>query len=216
MRLGRPAAARKLTPPTIGYSVDESSEQDVDESSEQDQRLVRLMRSAQAGETAAYAQLLNEIIPLLRRAVRRQRAFLQPPDVEDLVQDILLSLHEARATYDPGRPFLPWLMAIARNRVADGARRYMRRSANEVVVDKLPETFPGDDPNTPGEVFGDPEALRLAMKGLPRGQRDAIEMLKLREMSLKEAAVTSGASIAALKVAVHRGMHALRKSLGKA
>jgi RNA polymerase sigma factor (sigma-70 family) len=205
-----------LTPPSIGYSVDESSEQDVDESSEQDQRLVGLMRSAQAGETAAYAQLLNEIIPLLRRAVRRQRAFLQPPDVEDLVQDILLSLHEARATYDPARPFLPWLMAIARNRVADGARRYLRRSANEVVVDKLPETFPGDDPNTTGEVFGDPEALRLAMKGLPRGQRDAIEMLKLREMSLKEAAVTSGASIAALKVAVHRGMHALRKALGKA
>ena len=172
------------------------------------------MGSAQAGDAAAYAQLLHELMPLLRGAVRRRRGFLKSEDVEDLVQDILLSLHQVRATYDPARPFLPWLMAIARNRVTDGARRYISRSAHEVVVAQLPETFSTDDPNRTGEVYGDPEALRLAMKTLPRGQRDAIEMLKLREMSLKEAAALSGASIAALKVAVHRGMHALRKVLG--
>jgi RNA polymerase sigma factor (sigma-70 family) len=172
------------------------------------------MRSAQAGDAPAYAQLLHGLIPLLRRAVRRQRAFLKPQDVEDLVQDILLSLHEARTTYNSARPFLPWLMAITRNRVTDGARRYISRSAHEVVVAQLPETFSTDDPNRIGEVYGDPDALRLAMKTLPRGQRDAIEMLKLRELSLKEAAAQSGTSVAALKVAVHRGMHALRKMLG--
>ena len=172
------------------------------------------MRSAQTGDRQAYAQLLEELIPLLRRAVRRQRGFLKPQDVEDLLQDILLSLHQVRATYDPDRPFLPWLMAIARNRVADGARRYISRSAQEILIDQPPETFSTDDPNTIGEVYGDPEALRLAMKTLPKGQRQAIEMLKLREMSLKEAAVHSGLTIAALKVAVHRGMHALRKLLG--
>ena len=172
------------------------------------------MRSAQTGNRQAYAQLLAELIPLLRRAVRRRRGFLKPQDVEDLLQDILLSLHQVRATYDPDRPFLPWLMAIARHRVADGARRYISRSAHEVLIDQPPETFSTDDPNTIGDVYGDPEALRLAMKTLPKGQRQAIEMLKLREMSLKEAAVHSGLTIAALKVAVHRGMHALRKMLG--
>ena len=98
-------------------------------------------------------------------------------------------------------------------RVADGARRYVSRSAHEVVVEQLPETFSTDDPNRVGEVYGDPEALRLAMKELPRGQRHAIEMLKLREMSLKEAAAVSGMSVAALKVAVHRGMNTLRRVL---
>jgi RNA polymerase sigma factor (sigma-70 family) len=179
-----------------------------------DCRFARLMQATQAGDRQAYARLLHEVIPLLQRAVRRQRSFLKPEDVQDLVQDILLSLHEVRATYDPSRPFLPWLMAIARNRVADGARRHIRRSAREVVVAQLPETFSTDDPNRLGEVYRDPEALRRAMEALPRGQRHAIEMLKLRELSLKEASALSGVSVAGLKVAVHRGMHALRKALG--
>jgi|SRR5215470_8292879 len=183
------------------------------ESSERDQRFARLMRAAQAGDRDAYGRLLHELIPLLRRAVRRQRALLKPQDAEDLLQDILLSLHQARRTYDPSRPFLPWAMAIARNRVVDGARRHISRSAHEVVVDQLPETFSQPDPNTIDGPYGDPEALRLAVKTLPDGQRRAIELLKLREMSLKEAAAHSGASIAALKVSVHRGMTALRKML---
>jgi RNA polymerase sigma factor (sigma-70 family) len=129
------------------------------------------------------------------------------------VQDILLSLHQARRSYDPSRPFLPWLMAIVRNRVTDGARRYISRSAHEVVVDQLPETFSSAHPNTIDGPYGDPEALRLALKALPDGQRRAIELLKLREMSLKQAAAHSGISIAALKVSVHRGMTALRRVL---
>jgi len=158
--------------------------------------------------------LLDELAPMLRRTIRRQRAFLKPHDIEDLVQDILLSLHEVRATYDATRPFFPWVMAIARHRIADGARRFISRSAHEVAVARPPETFSGDDPNIIGEVYGDPEALRLAVRMLPQGQRQAIEMLKLHEMSLKEAATHSGMTIAALKVAVHRGMNALRKMLG--
>ena len=136
------------------------------ESTERDQRFALLMRAAQAGDREAYARLLHELIPLLRRAVRRQRALLKPQDAEDLVQDILLSLHEARRSYDPTRPFLPWLMAIVRNRVADGARRYISRSAHEVVVDRLPETFSDADPNTIDGRYGDPEALRAAIARL--------------------------------------------------
>ena len=186
----------------------------VDDSGGRDQRFARLMRSVQDGDSRAYAQLLQELAPILRRAIRRQRGFLQAQDVEDLLQDVLLSLHEARATYDRNRPFLPWVMAIVRNRVVDGARRYLSRSAHEVVVERLPETFSGDNPNTIGEVYGDPGALSGALGTLPQGQRHAIEMLKLREMSLKEAAAASGLTIAALKVAVHRGMKTLRKALG--
>src|SRR5262245_65661362 len=118
------------------------------ESREWDQRFALLMRATQEGDREAYSRLLHDLIPLLRRAVRRQRALLKPQDAEDLVQDILLSLHQARRSYDPDRPFLPWLMAIVRNRVTDGTRRYISRSAHEVVVDQLPETFSDADPNT--------------------------------------------------------------------
>lgn len=184
------------------------------QSTEQDQHLTGLMRSAQDGDRSAYAALLSEVAPLMRQTVRRRFGFLQPQDVEDLVQDILLSLHAARSTYNPARPFLPWLMAIGRNRMADGARRYARRATNEVMSDRLPETFPAEDTNMLLGRYGDAEALTQAMADLPPGQRQAIELLKLRELSLKEASAVSGTSIGALKVAVHRGIAALRKALG--
>ena len=176
-------------------------------------RLGNLMRAAQEGDGNAYLRLLTEVTPLVRRVIQRQRAFLQASDIEDIVQDILVSLHTVRATYDPTRPFLPWLMAIARNRMVDAARRYGRLSINEVSVAEYPETFSEEPTNKIGEAYGDSEALREAINQLPPGQQRAIEMMKLREMSLKEASAASGMGVTALKVAVHRGMKALRKAL---
>lgn len=180
----------------------------------QEQDLPALMRAAQAGDARAYSSLLHLLTPLVRATVRQRLPFLQPPDVDDLVQDILLSVHEARATYDPSRPLLPWLAAIARHRMADSARRYARRMAHEVPADRPVETFPAEDANMSTDRYGDAEALAQAMTRLPHSQRQAIELMKLREMSLKEAAAATGTSIGALKVSVHRGISALRKALG--
>jgi RNA polymerase sigma factor (sigma-70 family) len=174
-----------------------------------------LMKAAQDGDGSAYAALLKKVTPWLRQMVRHHRRFLQPQDVEDIVQDILLSLHAVRATYDPKRPFLPWLAAIARNRLADSARRYARRAASEVGAQNLTVTFADEETKLPMDAYGDSEALRHAIEALPRGQRQAVELLKLRELSLKEAAHESGMTVGALKVAVHRGIRALRKALGK-
>jgi RNA polymerase sigma-70 factor (ECF subfamily) len=101
------------------------------------------------------------------------------------------------------------------NRLADAARRYTRRGAHEVQVKQPDVTFSDQPANTESEVYGDPEALRRAIGELPQGQRQAVEMLKLREMSLKEAAAASGSSVGALKVSVHRAMIAMRKALVK-
>ena len=176
-----------------------------------------LMRAAQNGDAAAYTALLKEVTPLLRNAVRGRNRVLQAADIEDLVQDILLSLHAVRATYDPGRPFLPWLLGIAHNRIADGARRYARRVKHEVIVEQLPEgpvTFSSGQANRE-QTYKDPEALSQAIRDLPPAQREAVEMLKIRELSLKEASAASGMSIAALKVSVHRAIKSLRKKLGE-
>src|SRR5262245_24504855 len=180
-----------------------------------DRVLATLMRSAQLVDGRAYAQLLTEITPRLRRVIRRQRRFFNPSDVEDLVQDILLSLHAVRATYDPERPFMPWLLSIARNRLVDAARRYWRGTANEVQVEIWPVSFVYDAPNTEGEIYRDPESLKQAIQKLPHRQREAIELLKLREMSLKDAALATGTSVGALKISVHRAVANLRKTLLK-
>jgi RNA polymerase sigma-70 factor (ECF subfamily) len=175
--------------------------------------LGRLMASAQSGDADAYTELLRRLVPQLRRIVRRHRRVFADPQVEDIVQDVLLSIHAVRATYDPSRPFMPWLLAVTRNRLADAARRYARGAAHEVVVDDLDVTFPGHAAKV--SEGGDVEALRQAVAELPRVQREAIEMLKFREMSLKEAASARGTTVGALKVATHRAMSALRKRLTK-
>ena len=178
-----------------------------------DRELSDLMRSAQDGDRVAYVALLEKIEPILKRIVHGRLAFLPAADREDLVQDIFLSLHSARATYDPERPFMPWLVSIAHNRMVDSARRNSRRFANEVLVDELPTTVADDDAVSPGNAYRDPDALRQAVKNLPQGQRKAIELLKLHEMSLKEAAKVSGMTVSALKVSAHRAIKALRVSL---
>src|SRR5262245_6796296 len=180
-----------------------------------DHVVATLMQAAQGGNTQAYLLLLKEITPRLRQIVRGQRRFLKIADIEDLVQDVLLSVHAVRATYDPRRPFMPWLMAITRHRLADAARRHTRRAAHEVQVENVPVTFSDEGANIDNDGYRDPEALRHAIRALPSGQRDAIELLKLREMSLKEAAAARGTSIGALKVSVHRAMATLRRALIK-
>lgn len=179
------------------------------------QHLAHLMRSAQDGDGKAYRELLRAITPMLRSTTRRQLPVYNRQDMEDVVQDILMSLHAARATYDPGRPFLPWLMGIARNRIADAVRRHARRAAHEQTVEQVPETFLDPGANMSAEVYRDPEALRRAIDGLPHQQRRAMDLLKLRELSLKEAAAISGTSVGALKIAVHRAVGTLREVLSK-
>jgi RNA polymerase sigma factor (sigma-70 family) len=173
------------------------------------------MRAAQAGGHEAYAELLDDLIPYIRRIVRHRRSFLAPEDREDAVQDVLLSLHAVRATYDGQRPFKPWLLAIVRNRLADRARRDIRRATHEVPAPDPEVTFVQEPANTPDEDYGDCTALSRAVSELPAGQRRAIELLKMQELSLKEAAQATGTSVGALKVATHRAMAALRKALRK-
>jgi RNA polymerase sigma-70 factor (ECF subfamily) len=182
---------------------------------ESENRWRTLMRATQAGDRDAYAELLEDLVPYIRRIVRYRRRFLRPEDVEDAVQDVLLSLHAVRTTYDARRPFMPWLLAIVRNRLADRARRDIRRARHEVPGSDPDVTFTPEPANTPYEEFGDAAALHRAVSELPAGQRRAIELLKIQELSLKEAAEATGTSVGALKVATHRAMAALRKALAR-
>jgi RNA polymerase sigma-70 factor (ECF subfamily) len=178
-----------------------------------DEHAAALMRAAQDGDAAAYLELLRIVTPYLRRIVSHRRIFAGREDVEDLVQDVLLSLHTVRATYDPRRPFTPWLLAIVRHRLADGARRYARTTAHEVPMEARDVTFPDTSTNLRTDPRCDTLALQHAIHALPRGQRNAIELLKLQGLSLKEAATATGTTVGALKVATHRAMATLRAML---
>lgn len=170
------------------------------------------MARAQQGDREAYRRLLEEITPYLRSLAAR--LMRNRSDVEDAVQDALLCVHVVRHTYDPMRPFGPWLVAIARRRFVDGLRRRGRAASRETPLEAEHETFAAPEPNY-HEAASDARALRESLEQLPPGQREAVRLLKLEEMSLKEAAAASGMSVAALKVATHRGLKSLRKIFGR-
>lgn len=170
----------------------------------------RLMAEAQAGDQGSYQRLLAALLPYLRGYARRH---LRGEAAEDLVQDVLLTLHRIRQTYDPARPFLPWLSVIAKRRMIDMLRRQklVPASADDLGFDL--ETFADPAANNQVERTSEAERLRQAIAELPEGQRQALQLLKLEEKSLKEASDITGMSVPALKTATHRAIKALRSKL---
>jgi len=168
------------------------------------------MARAQNGDRQAYRTLLEEITPFVRKLAAR--CFKEPSDVDDAVQDVLVTVHMVRHAYDPKRPFGPWLVAIAHRRIIDRLRRETRRKAREVTLTAEHETFADPAANHNLGTF-DEGVLARAINRLSPDQRQTITMLKLKEMSLKEAATASGRSVAALKVGTHRALKSLRRML---
>ena len=178
--------------------------------SESEARLAPLMRAAQDGDAAAYRALLRDCVPVIAATARR--AGLPPDRIDDVVQETLITIHRARATYDPGRSFLPWLRAIARRRAIDALRVHGRGAGHEVHDPAAYEAHGDDSADALGLVERQDShaALREAVATLPDGQRQAVERLALAGQSLDEAAAATGRNKGALKVNLHRAIRALR------
>lgn len=168
------------------------------------------MAAAQAGDRDAYRRLLRAILPYVRAMT--SRAFRESADAEDVAQDVLIALHEVRASYDPSRPFKPWLAGIARHRIIDRLRQRGRRLARETSLGPEHETFAATASNVEDMTI-DSHTLNAAIDRLPEGQRVAVRELKLREGTLHAVSATTGISEGALKVATHRGIKRLRAML---
>lgn len=176
---------------------------------ERDGRWRRWMTAAQSGDSAAYEKLLLELMPHVRRFVRRR--LFDASAVEDVVQNVFISLHRARHTWRSERRFEPWLHAVARNAVTDHLRRRGRRAGREVSLeaDGVPE--PALEPTTPDDGLS--QDLIRALEALPSAQRQAVSLLQLEGLSVAEAATRAGVTRSALKVRAHRGYRALRRKL---
>ena len=175
-----------------------------------DQQWSALMAAAQAGDRIAYEALLKACIPFVRRVVRRTG--VRPEGVEDVIQDVLLTLHRARGTYDPGRSFQHWLSAIAQRRAIDHLRRRGRQDRREISDEIAYEAYPDQDQTPELALEGDVRSqdMKSAVAALSPGQREAVELLAFRQRSLAEAAAETGKTKGALKVNLHRALKTLR------
>ena len=155
----------------------------------------RMMAAAQVGDANAYRTLLAELAPWLRRYYARR---LPPAMTEDAVQDVLLALHEKRHTYDPSRPFGPWLAAIARYKWIDRLR-----SLKADAAEPLDETIGVPDH---GDAVIAGSTFQQLLTELKPSQAEAIRLVKLEGYSVEEASRATGQSVSLIKVNIHRGL----------
>jgi RNA polymerase sigma factor (sigma-70 family) len=181
---------------------------------ETDSRRATWMVAAQAGDRAAYDKLLRDCVPFIQRVARAQGV---PSDlVDDVVQETLLTIHQARQTYDPSRSFTAWLRTIAQRRAIDGLRRHRRARNREIHAPLAYQSYsdPSGDPERAAFQLGHAEVLSLTLSKLPTRQREAIEHLALHGQSLTQAAMATGRSSGSLRVNWHRALKTLRTQLG--
>ena len=164
-----------------------------------------LMERAQAGDQLAYTRLLKALVPVIRGQIRKQ--LTEEALVEDVIQDVLLTVHRVRHTYDPAYPFLPWLMAIISARAVDALRCRGRHQRWEVHEETLTEAAIAPDAPT----LETQEELAGFLRQLPSRQREIVEHVHLREMSLTEAAAHNNLTVAAVKSLLHRALSNLRR-----
>ena len=171
------------------------------------------MTAAQAGDKTAYEKLLRDCIPFIRRVARQQR--VHPNAIDDVIQETLLSIHDARATYDPRRSFMAWLRTIAQRRAIDRIRRTRRTIAREVHSPDAYENH-ATQPSNPESTATDRDRISLltsAILELPVSQRYAIEALVLRGYSFSAAALAGRTSEGALRVSWHRALKSLKAQI---
>lgn len=181
--------------------------------SSDDMRRSAQMAAAQTGDRGAYEALLRDCVPLIKATAARQGV---PPDrSDDVVQDVLLTVHRVRHTYDPARSFTAWLRVITERRAIDLLRHVRRRDARELHVPLAFEAYPDEhaDPARGIESADAAGRINEALATLPPRQREAVEALVLKEQSLTEAAAATRRTRVALKVNLHRALKALRQKL---
>jgi RNA polymerase sigma-70 factor (ECF subfamily) len=163
------------------------------------------MRAAMAGDEGAYRRLLGSLAPHIRAVARSRCRSLGAPEgeVEDLVQEVLLTIHLKRGTWDQSRPIGPWVAAIARNKLIDVLRRRGRHIT--VPIEDLADSLPAED-RTPELSTRDIDTLLGRLK--PQ-QREVVRSISLNGSNIRETAETLQMTEGAVRVTLHRALKAL-------
>ena len=170
--------------------------------------LAALMKQSLNGDQRAYAELLRETSRFLRPFLARRLSFTN--EVDDLLQEILISIHKARHTYDGKRPYKPWVYAIAKFRLQDYLRaHYSDQLHHAVDFDELEESL--HEPVT--ETGFSYESISGEVQKLPEKQAAILRLLHQDGYTAKEVAEKLGMNESAVKVAAHRAYKVLRSKL---
>jgi RNA polymerase sigma factor (sigma-70 family) len=164
----------------------------------------QLMARAQDGDREAFHILFNDVGPLVTRFLRRRLSDLN--QIEDVCQEAMIAVYKSRHTYEPERPFEPWLFAIVRKVSGEHLRRERQRVGFQILVEELPEI------SVQGSSLNELE-LREALEQLSPTQIEAVGLTKVIGLSVEEAARRAGTTVGSMKLRVHRAYESLKRSL---
>jgi RNA polymerase sigma-70 factor (ECF subfamily) len=170
--------------------------------------LEALMRRSLNGDRQAYAELLRETARLLRPFLSRRLNF--GPEVDDVLQEILISIHKARHTYDGKRPYKPWVYAIAQFRLQDYLRTHYADQLRQALDISELENNLHEDVTESAISY---ESISGEVHKLPEKQAAILQLIHQEGCTAKEAAQRLGMSESAVKVAAHRAYKVLRQKL---
>lgn len=162
------------------------------------------MHRAQQGDKKAYEALFHAILPMLKAFASRRLS--GTADVEDVVQDILLTIHRASHTYDRHRSFKIWMFAIARYRLNDHLRRIYKERNLEISLEYMTDEISAPDVTESRDWH---EYLNKILVSLPEKQRKIVTMMKVEGYTAEDTARAMNMSVSAVKVAAHRAYKSL-------
>jgi RNA polymerase sigma-70 factor (ECF subfamily) len=169
-----------------------------------------LMRRSLEGDAQSYTRLLKETATLLRPYLAKR--LYSGNEVDDVLQEVLISVHKARHTYDGARPYKPWLYAIANYRLQDYLRaHYADHLRNAEDLTELEELLHGDA-TEPGFNY---ESISGEVDRLPGKQATILRLMHQDGYTSREVAEKLGMNESAVKVAAHRAYKVLREKLDR-
>ncbi len=171
--------------------------------------LKSLFCSGIKGDSASYRQFLQVISSRIRHSVMKK---IPMKDVEDVVQEVLISIHKASHTYDGERPIIPWVYAITQFRINDHLRKIYSRAKREIAVenfDDIEMKFCVTNEATQSE-----HDIDGALSEVPEKQKKILNMLYVDGYTAKEAGKLLDMKETTVKVAAHRAIKKIKDRIG--
>ncbi len=167
----------------------------------------QLATASQKGDKRAYQTLLKEIAPYVRNIA--YKSVSNNEAAEDIMQEVLLSVHKSLHTYNADRPFKPWLLAILNFRRTDYLRKYYAKRQDKTTTTEENYEFEAANVTNPTHS-GELKDIETAIKSLPKQQQRIFKMIKVEGYTAKEVANEMGMKESAVKVSAHRAMMKIR------
>jgi RNA polymerase sigma-70 factor (ECF subfamily) len=166
-----------------------------------------LARRARRGDAAAFDQL---VLRFRRPVLRFCWRLLRSSEAEDLAQDTFVRAFVHFERFDPERPVLPWLIAIARRLCLD----VLRRRKVSAMADALPLSAPPrPGPESEAAVREQLSHLDRALADLDDGPKEAVILFHIEGLSYRDIAAALEVPMGTVMTWLHRGRAQLKQAL---